>query len=204
MKKQEIYFSETAYNTAKNALNNFVDKVNRAIPIITEFEPVNEEMILGIVKDSDYIKRTKFQEKLQFYADQFQIPRNSITFEKHKFIIKLASSAIQHLYKAKDIIGSLSYNNSYLLKDKYFVIENDIATITPDADKKLRERFTYYAETEKEKKVFDLVQGIIDNLNKLKEMTGAGSAEIEKVFKFDRYDSKKYKINITNFNKISK
>ncbi|SFL62259.1 hypothetical protein SAMN05216357_1359 [Porphyromonadaceae bacterium KH3CP3RA] len=204
MKKQLIYFDEYEYNTAKKQLVQFVERVNRAIPIITEIEPVNEEMILQITDNSDYIKKIRYNEKIQMYCDQFMIPRSSVTFEKHEFIFKLANAAIQYLYRAKEIIGGLSYINSYLLKDKYFVIENNIVTITPDTDKKLRERFTYYAETEKEKKAFDLIQDIISNLNELKEMTGAGTTEIEKLYNFDYYGNKKYKINIKNFKQISK
>jgi hypothetical protein len=154
MKKEIIKFDEIEYNKEISRVKNLVRKINEVIPELMKFEDqVTLEMIQKIIFESEYITKERYNEKIKMYCKQFSLNPDKLKYTDHEFIFKLANTAIQYLFDAKREIGFLGYYDTYLFTEGVIYFENDQVHLTENWEKIIKEKHTYFTETDSENEI---------------------------------------------------
>ena len=82
----------------------------------------------------------------------------------------MANKKSQYLFQAKNLMNFILGGYPFIIDDEYIEIIENKAYKKPDAEKKLKEKFTFYAENSKQEKAVAPLQTIAKELEKLNEL----------------------------------
>lgn len=204
MKKEIINFDEIEYNKEISRVKNLVKKINDVIPELMKFEDqVTLEMIQNIISKSEYITKEKYNEKIKMYCKQFSLNPDKLNFTDHEFIFKLANTAVQHLFDAKRKIGSLEYYDTLLFTEGVIYFENDQVHLTENWEKIIKEKHTYFTETDSENEIIKDCLEVVKLLNKITSKMGKSQFNLTNIFDYYQYNNY-YKLNVSKFRYTAK
>lgn len=204
MKKEIINFDEIEYNKEISRVKNLVKKINDVIPELMKFEDqVTLEMIQNIISKSEYITKEKYNEKIKMYCKQFSLNPDKLNFTDHEFIFKLANTSIQYLFDAKRKIGSLEYYDTLLFTEGVIYFENDQVHLTENWEKIIKEKHTYFTETDSENEIIKDCLEVVKLLNKITSKMGKSQFNLTNIFDYYQYNNY-YKLNVSKFRYTAK
>lgn len=204
MKKEIINFDEIEYNKEISRVKNLVKKINDVIPELMKFEDqVTLEMIQKIIFESEYISKERYNERIKMYCKQFSLNPDKLNFTDHEFIFKLANTAIQYLFDAKREIGFLGYYDTYLFTEGVISFENDQVHLTENWEKIIKEKHTYFTETDSENEIIKDSLEVVRLLNKIASKMGKSQFNLTNIFDYYQYNNY-YKLNVSKFRHIAK
>lgn len=190
MKKQIIEFKENNYKQAIKWLDETIDKMNNAINILIAngYTDINIDTLKCLsVNKSDFINK-KYFDKLKDICGIFGVDIEKYDVSKDENIRRMASSAIQYLYEASRALNT-NYITSFLLNDKYVVIEDNVVKKAINAELNLKEHYTVYTENEKQNMANEILTNICKELDEL-DSNGISPTRFFHLFGFHKPNKK--------------
>jgi len=145
--------------------------MNKAINILIAngYTDINIDTIRNLaVNSSDFINK-KYFDKLKDICGIFGVDIEKYDVSKDENIRRMASSAIQYLNEASRALNT-TYITSFLLNDKYVVIEDNVVKKAINAELNLKEHYTVYTENEKQNRITDILNNICKEFEELESI----------------------------------
>lgn len=120
------------------------------------------------VNNSDFINK-KYFDKLKDICGIFGVDIEKYDVSKDENIRRMALSSIQYFYEASRALRT-TYLTSFLLNDKYLVIEDNVAKKAKNAEINLQEHYTVYTENEKQNRITDILNNICKEFEELESI----------------------------------
>jgi len=196
MKKEIIYFDEKSYNRAINNAEKLVNDINNHIPDLLEFE---DKVDLKMIRD--ILTKERYNEKMKQYCKQFSVRYEDLKFTEHEFIFKLANTAIQYLFKFKKDIN-ISHSDVYMLYEDILQFEDNKVYLADKWKKIIKDRNTYFTETDKENELLKDMVIVRDILNSISDKIGSIYYSPKDIIHYLMYD-KTYILDVHKFRAIA-
>lgn len=172
MKKQIIDFNINSFNEDKKYLLQSVESINKIIPelIANGITDISMDTIRNIHTNYD-----KFILDIRDrYIESF---KEKLGMDLGSPFIDMADKAVENIRNIKLSVKrelSMLYGQ-FIMFDGYLTIENNECKLCDTALDKLKEKHTYYTETDKQNNANEIMQSVLEKLNMLEEM-GISSA----------------------------
>jgi len=176
MKKQIIDFNVNSFNEDKKYLLQSVESINKIIPelIANGITDISMDTIRNIHTNYD-----KFILDIRDrYIESF---KEKLGMDLGSPFIDMANKAVENIKNIKlSVKSNLSmFYGQFIMFDGYLTIENNECKLCNTALDKLREKHTFYTETDKQNKANEIMQAILLKFDELEAM-GISSAHFVK------------------------
>lgn len=167
MKKQIIDFNVNSFNEDKKYLLQSVESINKIIPelIANGITDISMDTIRNIHTNYDKFILDIRDRHIDNFKEKFGMDLGSP-------FIDIANKAVENIKNIKlSVKSKLSmFYGQFIMFDGYLTIENNECKLCDTALDKLKEKYTYYTETDKQNKANEIMQSVLEKLNELEDM----------------------------------
>lgn len=172
MSVQIIEFREKEYYEAVKTLNNAVIAINNVIPFMIEHKhpDISVSFFYHFTKDLTTTINDYFKFHLVEVCDFFGKPVESYNWITDDLIKGMTNKRVRYLYEAREKMNFSTRDFQNVINEKYIEIIDNVAYKKPDAEKLLKDQFTFYTENSLQEKAVKSIQVIAKELEKLNKM----------------------------------